>query len=172
MKLDIARAESRAAYPCTLTRRFGQAAAAVENHGPVGNVDIVPGANISCAGVKHPCLLTAEGSSHFAITRCRDGSSPIASALAVSAPALFVFLSHHACRREKTLRSESTIDNRQSTNLSDQITRLAPVCRRCQVTPVELSFTPLENATAAPNYGKLRIGREGHRGAAIVCVSP
>jgi hypothetical protein len=48
------------------------------------------------------------GSSHLAITRCRDGSSPIASALAVGAPALFVSLSHHACRRDKALRSEST----------------------------------------------------------------
>jgi hypothetical protein len=69
---------------------------------------IVPGqtsdVQLSAASLPAHC----RGSSHLAITRCRDGSSPIASALAVSAPSIIRFLSHHACRRDEALRSEST----------------------------------------------------------------
>ena len=53
MELRLARADSRAAYPCPLTRRFGEAAGAVENHYPVGSVGhpYRAGPNIRCAAV-------------------------------------------------------------------------------------------------------------------------
>lgn len=46
MQLGMARAVSRAAYPCPLTRRIGDAAGAVENHCPVGSI----GLPMSCRG--------------------------------------------------------------------------------------------------------------------------
>jgi hypothetical protein len=53
MELRLVRADSRAAYPCPLTRRFGEAAGAVENHYPVGSVGhpYRAGPNIRCAAV-------------------------------------------------------------------------------------------------------------------------
>ena len=147
MKLGIARAGSRAANPCPLTRRIGEAAGAVENHCPVGSV----GRPYRAGGKHQMCWCRTSlrahcrGSSHLAITRCRDGSSPIASALAVSAPALFVsFLT--PCLQARR-GAEIRID--KSTELSDQITGLAIVAAFAQVTFVERSFTPLENAIAA-----------------------
>lgn len=144
MELGVARADSRAAYPCLPTRRFGEAAGAVENHCPVGSVG-----RPYCAGGKHQmcwCRTSlrahCRGSSHLAITRCRDGSSPIASALAVSAPALFVSFSHHACRRDEALRSEST-------KLSDQITGLAAVAGFCPGHTCRTFFHTTRDAIAA-----------------------
>ncbi|KAJ4993323.1 hypothetical protein SVAN01_01298 [Stagonosporopsis vannaccii] len=100
-KEELARADSRAAHPGPLTRRFGEPAGAVENHCPVGLVDaahIALGPNTP-VGVDSILASHCRGSSHLAITRCRHGSSPIASALAVSAPALFVS-SHTMLARE------------------------------------------------------------------------
>ena len=141
MELGVARADSRVAYPCLPTRRFGEAAGAVENHCPVGSAG-----HPYRAGGKHQmcwCRTSlrahCRGSSHLAITRCRDGSSPIASALAVSAPALFVSLT--PCLQARR-GAEIRID--KSTGLSDQITGLAAVAAFAQVTLVERSFTPLE----------------------------
>jgi hypothetical protein len=53
MELRLARADSRAVYPCSLTRRFGEAAGAVENHYPVGSVGrpYRAGPKIRCAAV-------------------------------------------------------------------------------------------------------------------------
>lgn len=170
MKLELARADSRAAHPCPPTRRFGGAAGVVENHCPVGSV-----ARLHRAGGKHqmcwcPTSLRALQRlvtlSHYSL--CRGGSSPIASALAVSAPALFVSRSHHACRRDEALRSEST-------HRPDQITGLA-------LSPPLLSLH-LSNALShhstrhrhsfehAPCRRNLRIAREGLKSATIVCLS-
>jgi len=102
------------------------------------------GPNSTCPGVDGILASHCRGSSHSAITRCLHGSSPIASALALSAPALFVSLSHHACTRNRALRSEST--HRRSVR-----SHHGTSCRRrlCPGTTCRASSTPPENAIAA-----------------------
>ncbi|KAH6625304.1 hypothetical protein C7974DRAFT_455284 [Boeremia exigua] len=141
-KERLARADSRAAYPCPLTRRFREPAGAVENHCPVGSAGRPYGAGgkHQIAGVEHILASHCRGSSHFAITRCRHGSSPIASALAVDAPSITRFPLTPCLQAKRG--AEIRIDT--STTLSDQITGPPAVAAFALVAPVERFPTPLD----------------------------
>lgn len=82
-----------------------------------------------------------------ATTRCRGGSSPIASALACFACChlALVSLSHHACTREEALKSDSP--SHPSSHPRRQITGLAS-CRRC--CPMSLLANPLPHHSLLP----------------------